>query len=625
MIYLSILENSEVKRIPMEKVDFSRSCDVLCIGVGAAGSYAAMAAAREGVSVIALERDENIGGMPVNGRVVGYYYGARGGSFEELDREALERQALFAGARGETPDLRQTIMTEYFDRYGVDLIGGATVTGVYFEDDRAVGVRVWVDGQYKNIHSKMLIDATSDGYIIRMCHVETYFGRPLDGKAVPFTVRTEFLDDDDVVRYDNGDSGYCDQYRAAPYSQKILTAHAAAAGAIRKGKTFLSVAPVCGVREGVRFLGEQTLCYEDIIMDRAPEKVLFYAYSDLDKHGHDLALDEELFQNWWCVSNLATVTVNIPVPLGVVVPRGLRGMVTAGRCLSVDSYASSAVRMNRDMYRLGECVGIACAQAVTEDCDFMNIDYDCYVKRAEHFDCFAGEREKHFGFHFPGKNKPYTPVDFHMDAEEILQRLGTDCPGAAIWSCFRYGDDALAERLIEALDDKESEHLRKNAAIALGIMGRRESLSTLRELVMDRDCFYYQDCRRSNQFRSAIAICLLGRLGDREDIRLLSEIVLKDEEFQKPLYHTLAPDYRYCGLTECRYVLFQHFTHAAMAMVKLAERFGVSLADTFEARFTGESRDRIIAAITSRPPTAAFYGEIWDFMEYVRKRSRKNA
>lgn len=616
MMHRSFLKNSERRTVPAEGVAFSRSCDVLVVGAGSAGIFAAIAAAREGARVILLEKDENIGGMPVNGRVTTYYYGARGGTFEDFDREAKERASLFEAGWFQE-DLRQILLTERLQKAGVETVCGVTVTGVYFEDDRACGVRIWKNGKYNNIHSKMLIDATSDGHIIRMCPVETELGRPIDGKTVPFTVRSKSIHPDGKCRYDNGDSGYCDQYRAAEYSEKILKARAGKVRIAKSDLKLLDVAPVCGLREGVRFVGEETLCYEDILMERKPEKILFYAFSDLDKHGHDLALDDEMFQNWWCISNLATVTVNIPVPMGAVVPRGLRGIVTACRCLSVDSYASSAVRMIRDMYRLGECVGIACAQAVAADCDFMDVDYGQYLERVEHFDCFAGEREKTFGFSFPGGNKPYVPVDFRMSEEEILQKLSTDCPGPAIWSCFRYGNDATAARLIEALDDRESPFLSGNAALALGIMGRRECLPKLREMVRTRSCFYFKDCRRSNQFPSVIAICLLGRLGNAEDLALLREIVFDDGEFDKALYHTLEPDSLYCGLKNCNYVLFQHFTHAAMAMLKIAGREGIDLSADFERRFTGGSRERILAAMTSQLPTEAFYGEVSDFMEYV--------
>ncbi len=622
MMQLSILEKSERKTVSVEGVSFSAHCDILVIGVGTAGSFAALAAAREGARVIAVEKDENIGGMPINGRVTTYYYGASGGTFEEVDAVAKERGSLFTAGMIQE-DLRQTVLVEYMERYGVELMTAASVTGVYFEGDRVVGVRLWQDGEYKNIRSQMLIDSTSDGHIIRMCPVETMLGRPVDGKTVPFTVRSESLFADGKCRYENADSGYCDQYRAAAYSKKVLTAHAAKVEVVKSDKELLAVAPVCGLREGIRFVGEETLRYDDIIMEHTPKKVLFYAYSDLDKHGHDLALDDPLFQNWWCISNLATVTVSIPVPMGVVVPRGLRGIVSACRCLSIDSYASSAVRMIRDMYRIGECVGIACAQAVASGCDFMDIDYGRYKERAEHFRCFAGEREKNFGFHAPGENKPYTPVDFHMSNDEILQRLSTDRPGAAIWSCFRHGDDVTAARLIEALENTDNEFLSGNAAIALGIMGRREGLPVLRELVKKRDCFYYKDCRRSNQFRSAIAICLLGRLGDKEDIDLLREPVFDDGEFEKPMYHTLEPDYLFSSLKNCNTVLFQHFTHAVMAIFKLAERHCVSVKKELCERFSGESRERILAAMTELPPTSSFYGEVSDFMDHVIRLCQK--
>lgn len=621
MMHFSTLEYGLRTEKTVADVSFEMFCDILVIGLGTAGAYAALAAAREGASVIAVEKDENIGGMPINGRVTSYYYGARGGTFESVDCEAKARGDLFAAGACHQ-DVRQTLLTERLDAASVVRMC-ATVVGVYFDGNRAVGIRVFDNGEYKNIHSKMIIDATSDGHIIRMCPVKVELGRPLDGKTVPFTVRSESVCEDGKYRYDNADSGYCDQYRAEEYSKKILTAHAAKTAVTRSEKRLVAVAPVCGLREGIRFEGEETLCYSDIILEKMPDRVLLYAYSDLDKHGHDLALDEELYQNWWCISNLSTVTVSIPVPMGTVVPRGLLGIVSACRCLSVDSYASSAVRMIRDMYRLGECVGIACAQAVADRCDFMKTDYGKYMERAEHFGCFSGEREKKFGFHAPGVDKPYTPVDFQMGMDEILSRLSTDRPGPAIWSCFRYGDESVAARLSEALASEDG-MLSGNAAIALGIMGRRTCLPKLREIVRARDCFYFLDCRRSNQFRSAVAICLLGRLGDASDMELLREIVMEDGEFEKPIYHTLEPNYLFSSLKDCNYVLFQHFTHAAMALLKIAERQGIDLAETFESRFTGASRANILRAMTSQPATSAFYGEVEDFMDYVMRRARRS-
>jgi len=59
----------------------------------------------------------------------------------------------------------------------------------------------------------------------------------------------------------------------------------------------------------------------------------------------------------------------------------MKGLVTAGRCLSCDTYIQSAVRMNRDMFRMGECVGIAASMAALAGEDFLEMDYRKYFMR----------------------------------------------------------------------------------------------------------------------------------------------------------------------------------------------------------------------------------------------------
>ncbi|MBE6695389.1 MAG: FAD-dependent oxidoreductase, partial [Ruminococcaceae bacterium] len=82
---LSMLENGKVVKAACGEPKFDYFCNVLCVGAGSAGVYAADSAAREGADVILCEIGENIGGMHVCGNVNGYYYGARGGSYEQDD------------------------------------------------------------------------------------------------------------------------------------------------------------------------------------------------------------------------------------------------------------------------------------------------------------------------------------------------------------------------------------------------------------------------------------------------------------------------------------------------------------------------------------------------------------
>ena len=613
------LEDGVRKSKTVAPVTFETNCEVLCIGVGAAGAYAAISAAREGCDVIAIEKDNNIGGMPINGKVTFFYYGEEGGTYEETECRAKALDKCFYGGDKHI-EARQTVLAEMLTEKGVKLICGATVLGIYIDEFSVMGAMVWHNGKCFDIGCKMLIDATSDGHIVHMCPIRTYFGRVTDGKTVPFTNRTDHITADGKYTHCNGDDGYCDQYEPWSFSKKILRAHANKLKFVRpaNGNRMLSVATSVGVREGIRYEGEETLSYRDIISASDPEKVLFYARSDLDKHGHDLAMDEVEYQNWWVLSNLSTVVARIPVPLGAVVPKGLKGIVTAGRCLSVDSYASSAVRMNRDMFRMGECVGIASAMAVKGNTSFTNIDYSEYLAKTEKYGCMNGRYTDRFAFDHPSKNGFYRPITFDLTDEQIISILSTESPGEAIYACYR-SDGKIAEKLIPCLDSSDRAFA-LHCAIALGIMGRREGISVLREAVKSRGTEIFKGCRRSNQYKSAAAICLIGRIGDKNDIELLKPIVFDSSERKKNFY--AEPNDVLAFYTDtCRFCFYQHFTHAVMALVKLTARYGGSeeLKSELSELFYGESGNSIISFVSDGKPTGAIGEEMSDFMKNVLK------
>lgn len=534
--------------------------DVLCIGAGSAGIYAAAAAAESGARVLLLENDVTVGGMHILGGVRGCYYGAPGGSFEA---DSTNGTPLYLNKS----DYKRPRLLERLRRSGVTLRCGCTPTGLLVEDRRVRGVTCFDGTQEQAVGANMVIDATSDGFLIRILPVEKQYP-----DAVPFSVITS-CHDGDGFRNVNRDAGYLDPYDSVDFSRKAQQAHAGAAELLKQGP-LVQLASHTGVRQGLSFTGEERLDCEAVLLKAAPERVLFWAYSDLDIHGRLRALDDELFQTWWVLCNLSTVTVRIPVPMGCVVPRGWKGIVTAGRCLSADRYALSAVRMNRDMFRMGECVGVAAAMA--EDGDILAVDYDAYSAQVGARGCFAGDAEKRMGFDSPHHDRPYEPLC--GDPEQALQLLHTDRPGACFWALFRAEDKRTwADRLAALLETAEDALYRCNLAIALGILGDRRALPVLRKMVLERDDFRFADCRRSNQFRSAAAVCLLGRLGDAADIPELWHIVFDSGEAERPLYHRLR------GVSDRNFLYFDLFTHAAAALVKLHRRSGAPMTALREA------------------------------------------
>lgn len=595
--------------------NFEKEYDIIVAGLGSSGSFAAISAAVEGAKVLGIERFDGVGGMCTLGQVAGYYYGFSGGMYEQIDDEVQKNKSKFEDVHLH-PDLKQAQILKKMRENKVDTAFCSVIVGIFMENDRVFGVRMLKDGKLSDIKTKILIDATSDGFLVRLLGVKTYFGRENDGRTAPYTTRITYYDKNGTVCVSNNDSGFVNQYDPVELSQKIITGHAGGLFAIERGGRVIMPSNKIGVREGLRFEGEQTLDFEGVLNSDLCKNPLFYAYSDIDKHGHDTAVDTDLFQDWYVISNLSTCTVRIAVPIGAVIPKDIKGFASAGRCLSVDSYVSAAVRMNKDMFRLGECLGILCADAVRENTDIDKTDYGRFKEKAEKRGCFYGDEKKNLGFSFPGNLDNYLPVKWTEDEEEILNGLDGDKPAVSIWSCRLMGEK-IRPALKRELERAEDGLYKTNLAIALAITGDKEAAPYLRDAVKRRNCFFYRDCRRSNQFPYVNAICMLGRLHDRESYRILCEIAFNEKEYENKIYHTLKPDYLYFNGENFNFVYFQYFTHSIMALVKIASEH-TELKDDLKKRLEILfSDDAYIRRITPLETFTKEYGEVKAFASYV--------
>ena len=636
---LSMLENGNVVKTACDEPKFDYSCNVLCVGAGSAGVYAADSAAREGADVILCEIGENIGGMHVCGNVNGYYYGARGGSYEQDDIKSSQDKVFMTKGHWEQ---RQIRLTERLIRSGVRLLCRHSAIGLYMDDDRIVGILAFDGKRELAIKADITVDATSDGHLIRMTDVKKRYGRPEDGSFVPFGVRLQYTKGKGLLSK-NSDNGIMNHYDSKDFSKKTVAAHANASYML-KSEEIVHCALHTGVREGLTYEGEDSLKCEDVLNMRRPEKVLFWAYSDLDRHGSQRATEEEIFQNWWVVANLATVVISIPVPMGSIVPKGIKGLVTAGRCISCDTYTQSAVRMNRDMFRMGECVGVAAALASLNGVDFLDIDYDAFLSRVRDRGCFEGYSERTFGFddtygRYLAKMKSlkrnpdkkyeklapldyiYEPIIF--DVQKSFHLLKTDAPGIAIWSCYLSPEkDKVRERLYSEMTNSDDKMYKYNCAIALGLLEDKRALPVLCDIVKRRDCFFFTDNRRSNQFRSAVAVCLVGRLGTERELPLLLDI-LSPNEIEREMYHTLEANYLYHAEPDRNFVYFAMLTHTCMALYKIYKRSSMDIkklhlffADYFK---DGTAMRRVTAASSGE----SAYEEMRIFIEYLLKVTEK--
>ena len=103
-------------------------------------------------------------------------------------------------------------------------------------------------------------------------------------------------------------------------------------------------------RETYRIVGEKTITYEDYLAGRVYEDAVCYSLYFIDVHTEH-GVEHEFVPPG-----------RVPtVPLGALVPRGSHRLLVAGRCISSDRLANSALRVEASCMAMGQAAGAAAA------------------------------------------------------------------------------------------------------------------------------------------------------------------------------------------------------------------------------------------------------------------------
>lgn len=517
--------NGQLATLPVGADPFEDDYDVIVVGLGTAGAVAAITAGSLQVRVLGIERLNSMGGQGTAGALLEYYFGSKGGRYEEIDQQILEvsRQG-YTRAAGHHPDARRYVLERTAIAAGVTLRYEALVLGVYVETDgdlvRVRGLQWLAQDGIHAASSRMVIDATGDAEVCALAGCPFDLGRELDGSPQPFSNVIEVLKDG-VVKYYYTDSGYVDPTHGRDVSRAIVES-SLLPPAFRDWyddePRLLRVSTILGVREGRRIRGEEILSWPEYLDGQRHHHPVFWAYSNLDNHTKDIACESIAQQDWIVVASLWGLNFSVPVPLGALVPQGFDGLLVAGRCLSVDHDLAAAVRQRRDMQKCGEAAGAAAALAVRRGESIRALPYAVLRDTLTQTGCLSD-----------GDPHPEPWLD---DPRAIQQSLGSDRPGVGIWSAKVMGS-AIIPWLQRWLADTDGQ-LRRNAALALGLLGDAASLPVLRAIVRERDEFLPRTSRRYNVPRVCAAIYLLGKLADREMVDDLCDVLHNPGAFPNP-------------------------------------------------------------------------------------------
>jgi hypothetical protein len=114
----------------------------------------------------------------------------------------------------------------------------------------------------------------------------------------------------------------------------------------------ISMQPETGVRETYRIDGVYQISYEDYISGKVFDDSISYSYYPIDLHDKNGITPKHLKEG-----TVATV------PLRALVPKNSKNFIVAGRCVSSDRLANSALRVQASCMGMGQAAGAVAALA----------------------------------------------------------------------------------------------------------------------------------------------------------------------------------------------------------------------------------------------------------------------
>lgn len=115
----------------------------------------------------------------------------------------------------------------------------------------------------------------------------------------------------------------------------------------------ISMQPETGVRETYRIDGEYQITHEDYTSGKVFDDSICYSFYPIDLHDKNGVAPKHLQEG-----TVATI------PLRALVPKNSRNLLVAGRCLSSDRLANSALRIQASCMAMGQVAGATASLAV---------------------------------------------------------------------------------------------------------------------------------------------------------------------------------------------------------------------------------------------------------------------
>lgn len=384
--------------------------DVVVVGGGPAGIGAALAAAKVGAHTLLIERDYRVGGTTVQAEVcdIGLFHAWRrqviagpvwdmvtqavataGGTLPDFSRQ--EHDKWMESCVKVDPKIYSAVAEQTLRQAGVELMLNVEVSDI---EACPEGWRV------ASVVARQVVDATGNATVAALVGAErikspddvrqpgSYFfwlsseGLKFNTQEVDRAFKQAVADGEllatDVhvgmpwfIRKGGGSGCYIPLAdNSTPEARKQtnqrgIEARDRVIAFIRRQKGLEQVevthsASEVGVRETYRVVGEKCITEEEYLAGYIHDDALAWSYWMVDQHNAGKSSARLVFHEKDKVG---------VVPLGAMIPKGVENMLVAGRAISSDHGANSALRVQASCMAMGQAAGVVAAIAAQRDCD----------------------------------------------------------------------------------------------------------------------------------------------------------------------------------------------------------------------------------------------------------------
>jgi len=354
--------------------ELNDDADVLVVGGGTAGTIAAIQAARAGAKTMLVERGSQLGGTMTVGGVAfpGLFHAWGKQIIAGIGWELVTETVATDG--GQLPDFQAQKVPHWkhqvqINPYVYALLAEekclqAGVKIAYYEfplsaEKSADGwsVRCVGPGTRRRIACRQIIDCTGGGDLAGMIGLERLREDETQPGSILYKVGDPYQPGREQLQalYVHG----ADSSNSVTRTQANLTGRQAVLKRLReapakggKPARLIHLQSETAFRESYRVLGETVITHADYTAGRVYDDAVCYAFYPFDLHTRTGVKPKPLAKG-----------VVPTVPLRALAPKTSRNILVAGRCVSSDRLANSALRVQASCMAMGQAAGATAALA----------------------------------------------------------------------------------------------------------------------------------------------------------------------------------------------------------------------------------------------------------------------